>query len=85
MPGRAFLLLFSASSRSLGFVANSEVVAVEIVRTMCGSIGLVAAVPVATGLAAVVATSASTRSEPPPEPEQPAEWDDFAPDRDFWT
>jgi len=81
------LLLFSASSQSLGFVANSEVVAVEIVRTMCGSIGLVAAVPVATALAAVVATSASKQTKPPPEPEpeQRADWDDFAPDREFWS
>lgn len=78
------LLLFSASSQSLGFVANSEVVAVEIVRTMCGSIGLVAAVPVATGLAAVVVTSASTRPEEATEPAHEADWEDFAPDREFW-
>ncbi|MDO9175862.1 MAG: YibE/F family protein, partial [Actinomycetota bacterium] len=34
--------------------AMREQVAVEIVRTLVGSIGLVAAVPIATGLAAVV-------------------------------
>ena len=39
------LLLFSISDQSLAMVANSEVIAVEIVRTLCGSIGLVAAVP----------------------------------------
>jgi uncharacterized membrane protein len=46
------LVLFVLSTQSLGTVANSEVVAVEIVRTMVGSIGLVAAVPLTTWLAA---------------------------------
>jgi len=46
------LLLFALSRQSLGVIANSEVVAVEIVRTLVGSIGLVAAVPVTTWLAA---------------------------------
>lgn len=49
------LLLFALSGQSLGIVANSEVVATEIVRTLVGSIGLVAAVPVTTWLAARVA------------------------------
>lgn len=48
------LLLFAASDQSLGIVANSEIIAVEIVRTLCGSVGLVAAVPITTALAAVV-------------------------------
>lgn len=46
------LLLFGLSGQSLGTIANSEVVAVEIVRTLVGSIGLVAAVPITTWLAA---------------------------------
>lgn len=46
------LLLFALSQQSLGVVANSEVVAVEIVRTLVGSIGLVAAVPITTWMAA---------------------------------
>ena len=49
------LLLFAVSNQSLAMVANSEVIAVEMVRTLCGSIGLVAAVPITTILAAVVA------------------------------
>lgn len=49
------LVLFVLSEQSLGTVANSEVVAVEIVRTLVGSIGLVAAVPFTTWLAAVTA------------------------------
>ena len=48
------LLLFAASDQSLEMVANSELIAVEIVRTLCGSIGLVAAVPITTALAAAV-------------------------------
>jgi uncharacterized membrane protein len=48
------LLLFVLSRQSLGTVANSEVVAVEIVRTLVGSIGLVLSVPITTWLAALV-------------------------------
>lgn len=55
------LLLFSLSDLDLSDIANSEVVAVEIVRTLVGSIGLVLAVPLTSYLAAVVAT----RSEAP--------------------
>ncbi len=49
------LILFVMSKQSLGSVANSEVVATEIIRTLVGSIGLVAAVPVTTWLAAALA------------------------------
>ncbi|GAA3235266.1 hypothetical protein GCM10017691_32510 [Pseudonocardia petroleophila] len=49
------LLLFSLSGQSLGDVATSQAVATEIVRTLVGSIGLVASVPITTALAAVVA------------------------------
>jgi uncharacterized membrane protein len=45
------LVLFTTSGDSLGTVATSEVVAVEIVRSLCGSIGLIAAVPLTTVLA----------------------------------
>lgn len=50
------LVLFVVSSQSLGSIANSEVVAIEIIRTLVGSIGLVAAVPFTTWLAALVVT-----------------------------
>ena len=46
------LLLFAVSKQSLADVANSEVIAIELVRTLCGSIGLVAALPITTYLAA---------------------------------
>lgn len=52
----ALVLLFAVSNQSAGMIANSEVVAVEIVRTLCGSIGLVAAVPITTALAAALVT-----------------------------
>lgn len=52
------LLLFTVSELPLGIVANSEIVAVEIFRTLVGSIGLVAAVPVTTWLAARIASRA---------------------------
>jgi hypothetical protein len=45
-------------------IANSELIAVEIVRTLCGSIGLIAAVPVTTALAAAVLRPANRDSEP---------------------
>lgn len=51
------LILFVLSSQSLGTIANSEVVAVEIIRTLVGSTGLVAAVPFTTWLAARVASA----------------------------
>jgi uncharacterized membrane protein len=50
------ILLFSLSSVRFDLIANSEQIAVEIVRTMVGSIGLVAAVPITTWMAAWVVT-----------------------------
>ncbi|WP_437441388.1 YibE/F family protein [Streptomyces aureus] len=54
------LLLFSIAQSSMGTVANSELVAEEIVRTLVGSIGLVAAVPLTTALAALVVSADRT-------------------------
>jgi uncharacterized membrane protein len=48
------LLLFSIANAGVGQVASSELVAEEIVRTLVGSIGLVASVPLTTLLAALV-------------------------------
>ena len=45
------LVLFVLAQQSLGTVANGETVATEIVRTLVGSLGLVAAVPLTTWLA----------------------------------
>ncbi|MFB7913720.1 YibE/F family protein [Streptomyces sp. NPDC056061] len=54
------LLLFSIARSDMGTVANSELVAEEIVRTLVGSIGLVASVPVTTALAALVVSADRT-------------------------
>jgi uncharacterized membrane protein len=93
--GLPLVLLFAVSDQSLAMVANSELIAVEIVRTLCGSLGLVAAVPVTTVLAALVNAGAG-----PPESAEPADgtrpegqaaeesadptprWEDFAPGQD---
>ncbi|GGS88025.1 membrane protein [Streptomyces chromofuscus] len=58
------LLLFSIAQSSVGTVANSELVAEEIVRTLVGSIGLVASVPVTTALAALVVSADRPGKEP---------------------
>ncbi|MFE1308169.1 YibE/F family protein [Streptomyces sp. NPDC058755] len=62
------LLLFSIAQSSVGTVANSELVAEEIVRTLVGSIGLVASVPVTTALAALVVSA----DRPAPDTAAPA-------------
>ena len=51
------LLFYAQTARPLSEVAVREIVAVEIVRTLVGSIGLVAAVPITTAVAAVVVTA----------------------------
>src|SRR5215208_2294795 len=60
------LILFVTGQNSLGTVATTELVAVEVVRALCGSVGLIAAVPLTTVLAALVATE-----DPLPAPAQP--------------
>jgi uncharacterized membrane protein len=58
------LLLFQEAGQSIGTTATREIVAVEIVRALVGSIGLVASVPISTGLAAAILGSIATRGEP---------------------
>ena len=50
------LLIFSLGGTSFTDAANTETVAAQIVATLVGSIGLIAAVPVTTALAALLAT-----------------------------
>lgn len=50
------LLLFSLFAEPISLAVNHSFVAEEIVRTMVGSLGLIAAVPITTGLASLVAT-----------------------------
>ena len=49
------LLIFSSADLGLGDALNLEIVAKEIVATLVGSIGLIAAVPITTALAALLA------------------------------
>jgi uncharacterized membrane protein len=58
------LVLFTLANRDLGDVLTGELVAQEIVRTLVGSIGLVAAVPLTTALAAFVTDRGGGRSRP---------------------
>jgi uncharacterized membrane protein len=59
------LVLFSTGGAGFGEVATAEVAAVEIVRTLCGSVGLIAAVPLTTMLAAALAApQAHSANEP---------------------
>ena len=51
------LILFVLSEQSFGTVANGETLATEIVRTLVGSIGLIASVPITTWLAVRVSAS----------------------------
>ena len=51
------LILASTSGQSWGGVASSEQVVEEVVRALIGSIGLVAAVPLTTAIAAAIASS----------------------------
>lgn len=48
------LLLFSEAGQGFGSIVTRELVAVEVVRSLVGSIGLVSAVPISTWLAAQV-------------------------------
>lgn len=58
------LIIFAAGDLPAGQAVTSEAVAVEVVRTLAGSVGLVAAVPLTTLLAAA--------ASPPQRPEAPA-------------
>jgi uncharacterized membrane protein len=53
------LLLFSSIDESVSSVSTREIVATEIARALVGSIGLVASVPISTGLAVTVVTGSA--------------------------
>ena len=60
------LLIFSLSGTSFSDAVNNEAVAAEVVGTLVGSIGLIAAVPVTTAIAAVLATRSGASPLPAP-------------------
>lgn len=81
------LLLFSQGGRPVGRILTSEVVAVEIVRMLVGSIGLILSVPITTALAAAVVTGRerghhhgheTPHDDGPPSGGTPS-WEAFAP------
>ncbi|MGH9246080.1 MAG: YibE/F family protein [Acidimicrobiales bacterium] len=86
------LLVFVVAERSAGSVVTQETLAIEVVRTLVGSIGLVASVPITTILAVLVVAGGrgkrATQPRPPrrtpvaaPQKAKPKPaWDDFAPD-----
>jgi uncharacterized membrane protein len=66
------MILFTISNRPVGAVLTSEVIAEEIVRTLVGSIGLVASVPITTALGCVaVAGRSGGTSRPLPRQSRP--------------
>lgn len=64
------LILFTLGADSLTVIASSEVVAIEIVRTLVGSVGLITAVPLTSALAAALVRERSVEPflEPALEP-----------------
>jgi uncharacterized membrane protein len=58
------LLLFTQSGLAIGEVLTTETLAVEIIQTLVGSIGLVASVPLTTALAAWVVTLSGRDEQP---------------------
>lgn len=66
--GLPLLLLFAVGRESPLIVANGELVAVEILRAMAGSIGIVAAVPLTTAIAAALVPAPGISLPPPPAP-----------------
>jgi uncharacterized membrane protein len=63
------LLLIATQDETLSVLFQRELVATELARTLAGSIGIVAAVPISTALAALVRGTAAGRldgSERPP-------------------
>ncbi len=50
------MIFFTSSDQGIGTILTSEVIAIEVVRTIVGSIGLIASVPITTAMAAYVVT-----------------------------
>jgi uncharacterized membrane protein len=55
------VLLFSVYSEPLGITLNREIIAEEIVRTLVGSLGLLAGVPLTNLIAALAAQGKARR------------------------
>jgi uncharacterized membrane protein len=90
------LLFFSQGSQPVGRLVTGELIAVEVVRMLVGSVGLVLSVPITTALAAAVLGAGATAShdghqhgslwEERPVPAPARSWPEQpAPDRDPWS
>ncbi|UQU67485.1 YibE/F family protein [Couchioplanes caeruleus] len=73
------MLLFAAGNSPVSELLTGELIAQELVRSAVGTIGLIAAVPITTALAALVAARSAHGAEPNPAP--PAK----RPAKDPWT
>jgi uncharacterized membrane protein len=62
------MILLAAGNQPLGEVLTSELIAQEVVRSVVGTMGLIAAVPITTALAAVAARQSASRTAVAPEP-----------------
>lgn len=62
------LLIYAGQPHALGILVSFDQLATEIVRTLAGSIGIVAAVPVTTALAAILVGSGLVRVDGDPTP-----------------
>lgn len=58
------IVLLAAQPEPLGLLVSRDLIATEIVRTLIGSIGIVAAVPITTGIAALLAAAVEPTAEP---------------------
>ena len=58
------IVILSVQPEPLGLLISREQIATEIVRTLVGSIGIVAAVPITTGIAALIAGNLEAIEEP---------------------
>ena len=68
------IVILSVQPEPLGLLISRDLIATEIVRTLVGSIGIVAAVPITTGIAALAAGAREASEPPAPDggEEQPA-------------
>lgn len=71
------MVLFAAGNNPVGDTITSELIAQELVRSAVGTLGLIAAVPITTALAAATVSRSAAEPEPPaaapaaPQPERP--------------
>ncbi len=67
-------LLFELSGSSFRTIVNGETVALEIIRSFTGSIGLIAAVPITTAIAAAATTATRKKAQTDHDAEQAIAW-----------